>query len=66
MDIKKIKNGSLYYSVANNKIVRVFRAHQDEQIAYIKSHDVELKESEVYFSDLKPVNNEMVKQYLKK
>ena len=62
----KIKNGSLYYSTANNKVVRVVRAHQNEQIAYLKSHDVELKDSEVYFSDLKPVTKEMVKKYLKK
>jgi|TARA_R110000824_G_scaffold401679_2_gene613567 ABC-type enterochelin transport system substrate-binding protein len=60
-----IKNGSLYYSVANNKIVRVIRAHQNEQIAYIKSHAINLLESEVSFSDLRPVNNDMVKQYLK-
>ena len=61
-----IKNGSLYYSKANNKVVRVFRAHQNEKIAYLKSHDIELKDSEVYFSDLEPVTNEMVKKYLKK
>tara|TARA_Y100000766_G_C18768160_1_gene537016 strand:- start:8 stop:199 length:192 start_codon:yes stop_codon:yes gene_type:complete len=62
----KIKNGSLFYSKANNKVVRVVRAHQAEKIAYLKSHDVELKDSEVYFSDLEPVTNDMVKQYLKK
>jgi hypothetical protein len=62
----KIKNGSLFYSKANNKVVRVIRAHQSEKIAYIKSHNVELKDSEVYFSDLQPVTNDMVKKYLKK
>jgi hypothetical protein len=61
-----IKNGSLYYSVVNNKVVRVIRAHQNEKTAYIKNHNKELVESEVDFSDLKPVNNDMVKQYLKR
>ena len=61
-----IKNGSLYYSVVNNKVVRVIRAHQNEKTAYIKNHNKELLESEVDFSDLKPVNNDMVKQYLKR
>jgi hypothetical protein len=62
----KIRNGSIYHSVSNNKAVRVFRANQSEGIAYIKHHNQENIESEVFFSDLLPATKEQVKQYLGK
>tara|TARA_B100000242_G_scaffold291171_1_gene263988 strand:+ start:782 stop:976 length:195 start_codon:yes stop_codon:yes gene_type:complete len=63
----KIKNGTLYHSKANNKVVRVVRADQSEQIAYIKHHKQGHQfESEVFFSDLLPATSEQVKNYLKK
>ena len=63
----KIKNGTLYHSKSNNKVVRVVRADQSEQIAYIKHHNQGHRfESEVFFSDLLPATSEQVKNYLKK
>lgn len=60
----KIKNGSIYHSKSNNKAVRVVRAHQDEQIAYVKHHDQTNIETEVFFSDLTPATKMQVKLYL--
>ena len=62
----KVNNGGIYYSQSNNKIVRVMRANQNESIAYLKHHGVELYASEVFFSDLQPVTREQVKKYLGK
>ena len=36
-----IRNGAIYHSKENNKAVRVVRAFQDEQIAYVKHHNQE-------------------------
>jgi len=63
---QNIRNASIYYSRSNNKIVRVVRANQNEQIAYIKHHGTELQNSEVFFKDLEPVTGEQVKKYLGK
>ena len=63
---KKVINGTIYYSVSNNKIVRVIRANQDEEIAYIKHHNIELQNSEVFFSDLKPVEKDIAIAYFKR
>jgi hypothetical protein len=60
---KKIRNGTIYYSESNNKIVRVIRAHQEDEIAYIKHHEIEILNSEVLFSDLHPVDKETAKNY---
>ena len=66
MHTKKIRNGTIYYSISNNKIVRVIRANQQEEIAYIKHHDIELQNSEVFFSDLKPVEKEIAIAYFRR
>ena len=63
---QKIRNAAIYYSRSNNKVVRVVRANQGEQIAYIKHHETELQNSEVFFNDLEPVTGEQVKKYLGK
>ena len=60
---KKIRNGTIYYSESNNKIVRVIRANQEEEIAYVKHHEIELLNSEVFFSDLHPVDKDTAKKY---
>ncbi len=64
MNKAKIKNSAIYYSKSNNKVVRVTRANQQEKIAYVKHHNIELANEEVFFSDLEPVTGEQVKQYL--
>ena len=61
-----IRNGAIYHSKENNKAVRVVRAFQDEQIAYVKHHNQESIETEVFFSDLVPATKEQVKEYLTK
>lgn len=66
MPTKKIRNGTIYYSESNNKIVRVIRANQQEEIAYIKHHAIELQNSEVFFSDLKPVEKEIALSYFRR
>jgi hypothetical protein len=60
----KIRNGAIYHSKSNNKAVRVVRAHQSEQIAYVKHHKQDNIESEVFFSDLAPATKEQIDQYL--
>tara|TARA_A200000159_G_scaffold161209_1_gene182709 strand:- start:1235 stop:1426 length:192 start_codon:yes stop_codon:yes gene_type:complete len=60
----KIRNGSIYHSKSNNKAVRVIRAHQDEQIAYVKHHEQANIETEVFFADLQPATKMQVKLYL--
>ena len=63
---QKIRNGAIYHSKVNNKAVRVKRAHQAEQIAYIKHHGQDhLFESEVPFSDLSAATKEQIQEYLK-
>lgn len=64
MNETKIRNSAIYYSRSNNKVVRVTRAHQQEKIAYVKHHNIQLANEEVYFSDLEPVTGEQVKKYL--
>ena len=64
MSEAKIRNSAIYYSKSNNKVVRVTRAHQQEKIAYVKHHNIELPNEEVCFSDLEPVSGEQVKKYL--
>ena len=64
---QKIRNGAIYHSKSNNKAVRVKRAHQAEQIAYIKHHGQDhMFESEVPFSDLIPATKEQIQEYLRK
>jgi hypothetical protein len=60
----KIRNAAIYYSKSNNKVVRVTRANQQEKIAYVKHHGIELANEEVFFNDLEPVSGEQVKKYL--
>ena len=60
----KIKNGTIYHSISNNKAVRVVRANQSEKIAYVKHHKQTQIETEVFFSDLKPATSTQVKLYL--
>jgi len=60
----KIRNSAIYYSRSNNKIVRVTRANQQEKIAFVKHHGIELANDEVFFSDLESVTGEQVKKYL--
>lgn len=62
----KIRNGAIYHSKSNNKAVRVVRAHQADEIAYVKHHAQERIETEVFFSDLEPATKEQIKQYLGK
>ena len=64
MNENKIRNAAIYYSKSNNKVVRVTRANQDERIAYVKHHNIEILNHEVFFSDLEPVSGEQVKKYL--
>jgi hypothetical protein len=64
MNENKIRNASIYFSKSNNKIVRVTRANQQEKIAYVKHHNTELANEEVFFGDLEPVTGEQVKKYL--
>jgi hypothetical protein len=64
MNETKIRNSAIYYSRSNNKVVRVTRAHQQEKIAYVKHHNIQLANEEVFFSDLEPVTGEQVKKYL--
>ena len=44
--------------------MRVIRAHQDEQIAYVKHHEQANIETEVFFADLQPATKMQVKLYL--
>jgi hypothetical protein len=60
----QIRNAAIYYSKSNNKIVRVTRANQQEQVAYVKHHNIELANHEVLFSDLEVASGENVKKYL--
>lgn len=64
MNETKIRNSAIYYSRSNNKVVRVTRANQQEKIAYVKHHNIELANEEVFFGDLEPVTGEQVKKYL--
>jgi hypothetical protein len=59
-----IRNSAIYYSRSNNKVVRVTRTNQQEKIAYVKHHNIELANEEVFFNDLEPVTGEQVKKYL--
>ena len=59
-----IRNSAIYYSRSNNKVVRVTRTNKEEKIAYVKHHNIELANEEVFFNDLEPVSIEQVKKYL--
>lgn len=62
----KIRNGAIYHSKSNNKAVRIVRAYQEDQIAYVKHHKQDNIESEVFFSDLEPATKEQINKYLGK
>lgn len=61
----KIGNNQIWFSRANNCVVRVVRADQVQKCARVKHHESQMIEEEVLFSDLIPATNEQVKAYLK-
>jgi hypothetical protein len=66
---KGLKNGSLYHSKTNNKVVRLVSVDRvgSQRIATIKHHAQDhLFESEVFISDLIKASSEQVKAYFKR
>jgi hypothetical protein len=66
-NIDSLKEGTLYHSKQNNKVVRLVELHKQARICIIKHHAQDhLFQPEVFFKDLTKATSDQVEAYFQR